>query len=316
MKPFRFFFCLLVVIIVLFAAATVGGSYYMLGYSLSPSPERADTAARFAWLYKNYPETRPWVDSLRRAGALTDTFAVMPTGERHHAYVVRHQSPDSLSGQKTAFCIHGWRDQGIGMFMIDRLYERMGYQVVLPDLHAHGLSEGEAIGMGWHERNDVIHWIKLFKTDTIVVHGISMGAATTMNVSGEAMPEGISSIKFVEDCGYTSVWDEFSDQLKQQFGLPGFPLMNATSRLCHYEYGWSFSEASPLSQVAKCRYPMLFIHGDNDHFVPSWMVHPLYEAKPEPKQLWITAGTQHAHSYKDYPEEYARRVREFVEKCE
>ena len=28
-----------------------------------------------------------------------------------------------------------------------------------------------------------------------------------------------------EDCGYTSVWDQFSKELKEQFGLPQFPLM-------------------------------------------------------------------------------------------
>ena len=210
------------------------------------------------------------------------------------------------------------------MLMIARLYERMGWNIVVPDLHAHGLSAGEAIGMGWQERNDVLHWMRLFRTDTMVVHGISMGAATTMNVagesllvggqgSGELMPEGIKSIRFVEDCGYTSVWDEFEYELREEFSLPVFPLLYTTSLLCQWKYGWSFTEAAPLRQVARCPYPMLFIHGDDDHFVPSWMVHPLYAAKDSLKDLWITRGVQHALSYKNYPEEYARRIREFVE---
>lgn len=46
-------------------------------------------------------------------------------------------------------------------------------------------------------------------------------------------------------------------------------------------------EASSLKQVEKCELPMLFIHGDKDTYVPTWMVYPLYEAKPEPKELWI-----------------------------
>lgn len=54
----------------------------------------------------------------------------------------------------------------------------------------------------------------------MVVHGISMGAATTMMVSGEAQQPFVKC--FVEDCGYTSVWDEFSFQLKDMFGLPEF----------------------------------------------------------------------------------------------
>ena len=297
----------LALLIALFATATIGGSFYMLDYALAPNPERQDTAQRFASLCQEYPETKPWLDSLRHARALLDTFIVMPSGERHHGYVVRQ----SGEPRRTAIIIHGWRDQGIGMLMIARLYERMGWNIIVPDLHAHGLSEGKAIGMGWQERKDLLHWLQLFQTDTMAVHGISMGAATTMNLSGEPMPEGIKSIRFIEDCGYTSVWDEFEYELREEFGLPAFPLLYTTSLLCRLKYGWSFTQASPLHQVAHSPHPMLFIHGDDDHFVPSWMVHPLYASKSTPKELWVTHGVPHALSYKTYPEEYARRIQAF-----
>ena len=151
----------------------------------------------------------------------------------------------------------------------------------------------------------------------MVVHGISMGAATTMMASGEVGHAQYQQpfIKcFVEDCGYTSVWDEFRGELEEQFGLPAFPLLHTASWLCRQEYGWDFQEASALEQVKKCALPMLFIHGDADTFVPTWMVYPLYEAKPEPKELWIVPGTTHAMSYKDYPQEYTERVKKFVGK--
>ena len=61
----------------------------------------------------------------------------------------------------------------------------------------------------------------------MVVHGVSMGAATTMMVSGEELPPYVKC--FVEDCGYTSVWDEFKGELKNQFGLPAFPLLDVAS---------------------------------------------------------------------------------------
>ena len=44
------------------------------------------------------------------------------------------------------------------------------------------------------------------------------------------------------------------------------------------------------------------------------MVYPLYEAKPEPKELWIVPGATHAMSYKDYPQEYTEHVKKFVGK--
>jgi fermentation-respiration switch protein FrsA (DUF1100 family) len=190
----------------------------------------------------------------------------------------------------------------------------MGYNIMLPDLHAHGQSDGKNIQMGWKDRLDALLWCKVTESvfpTAMVLHGISMGAATTMMLSGEEnLPTNITH--FVEDCGYTSAWDEFEGELSNQFSLPAFPLLHFTSVLCDAMYGWNFTEASALNQVAKCPKPMLFIHGDADYFVPTWMVYPLHEAHQGQKQLWLTEGVDHAHSYRYYPDEYTERVRLFL----
>ena len=296
----------LAIIVTVFVIAMIGGSFYMLDFSLAPDPNRMDTDSCYRQQFEKYPESKEWVDSLRSIGALRDTFMTMPTGERHHAFFVDRGST------RTALVIHGWRDCAIKFFWLARIYEHeLGYNVVMPDLHACGESEGEAIQMGWKDRLDVLHWMKTFQADTMVVHGVSMGAATTMMLSGETMPEGIKDLRFVEDCGYTSVWDEFANQLNEQFSLPPFPLMYSTSLLCQLRYGWNFSEASALEQVRKCSYPMLFIHGSTDTFVPTEMVYPLYEAKTGTKTLWVADGAEHALSYREHKVEYILRVRAF-----
>ncbi len=300
------------VVVVLLLLATAAGSFYMLSFSLSPEEERTDTARCWQLLYADHPETQPWVDSLKACQALRDTFVTMATGERHHAYYIRRDS-----SSRAAVVVHGWRDCAIDFLYLARVYhQELGYSVLLPDLHAHGLSQGDAIGMGWKERHDLMQWMQvaaqLMATDSLVVHGVSMGAATTMNVAGEPLPPTIKKVWFVEDCGYTSVWDEFAYELRQEFSLPSFPLMHTTSLLCRLRYGWSFAEASPLQQVARCPWPMLFIHGGSDSFVPTAMVYPLYEAKPQPKALWVAEGSEHARSYADHPQEYTRRLKSFL----
>lgn len=206
----------------------------------------------------------------------------------------------------------------------------MRYNVLLPDLYGHGESEGDHIQMGWKDRWDVVRWsevadeifsksrgamqnMSLKDTHTQqVLHGISMGAATVMAVSGEKTPDYVKC--FVEDCGYSSVWDEFAAQLKDQFGLPSFPLMNTTSRLCQLKYGWSFAEAQQIEQVRKSTKPMLFIHGDKDDFVPYRMLQPLYEAKTKGKKaIFIAKGSIHAMAYRDQHEEYTKVVKEFLQ---
>ena len=304
-----------IILLVILTGCMIGGSYYMLNFSLTPNARiRAKDADSYRYLYANYPFLRPWVDSLNQVNALKDTFILNPEGIRLHAYYIAAPKPTP----KTAVIVHGYTDNAIRMLMIGYLYNKdLNYNIFLPDLQDNGLSEGPAIQMGWKDRLDVLNWMNIadsiFGNNTqMVVHGISMGAATTMMVSGEPQRPFVRC--FVEDCGYTSVWDEFSFQLKDMFGLPEFPLMYTTGWLCNAKYGWNFREASSLEQVRKCSLPMLFIHGDADTYVPTWMVYPLYEAKSEPKELWIVPGATHAMSYRDYPQEYTERVKKFVGK--
>ena len=297
----------LAIILAVFVIALIGGSFYMLDYSLAPDPNRMDTDSCYRQQFEAYPESQAWVDSLRNIGALRDTFLTMPSGERHHAFFVDRGST------RTALVIHGWRDCAIKFLWLARIYEHeLGYNVVMPELHGCGESEGEAIQMGWKDRLDVMHWLKTFQKDTMVVHGVSMGAATTMMLSGEQMPDGIRDLRFVEDCGYTSVWDEFSGELQNQFGLPPFPLMYTTNLLCKLWLGWSFNDASPLDAVRRSPHPMLFIHGSDDTFVPTAMVRRLYAAKPSKKTLWIAPDAKHTESYLMHKDEYLYRLRNFL----
>lgn len=297
----------MIVVLAMLMGVLAGGGFYMLDFSLSPDPTRANTDSCYRQLFTDYPATREWMDSLREHHALRDTMIMMPGGYRLHTYYI------NTGSQRTAMVIHGWRDQAIKFFFLARMYERsLGYNVVMPDLYASGKSDGDMLRMGWLDRLDVLQLLDVFKAETMVVHGVSMGAATTMMMSGEQMPEDIRDLRFVADCGYTSVWDEFARELKNQFCLPAFPLMYTTSLLCQLRYGWNFNEASALRQVAKCQYPMFFIHGDTDDFVPTYMVYELYNAKPEPKTLWVTKDTNHAHSYKNHKGEYVERIRRFL----
>ena len=289
-------------------------SSFMLNYSLSPLNRGKDLTGSWEYMFKNYPELQAWKDSLEQANALKDTFVYSSDNIRLHAYYVAAPTPTA----KTAVIVHGYTDNAIRMMMIGYLYNRnLGYNILLPDLRYSGLSEGEAFQMGWLDRKDVMQWMEVANqiygdSTRMVVHGISMGAATTMMVSGEAQPDYVKC--FVEDCGYTSVWDQFGKELKEQFGLPEFPLMYTANWLCDWTYGWSFSEASALDQVKKCSLPMLFIHGEKDDYVPTWMVYDLYATKPEPKEIWTVPNADHATSYKLNKETYTEKVKQFTDK--
>lgn len=209
----------LLLIFLLLVGILIGGAVYMFNVSLKTKVTQTDEEESYAYLFE-HPHMEIWIDSLRNHSALLDTFIVADDGTKLHALYIKspEQSPN------TALIVHGYTDNAIRMLMIGHLYnEELGYNVLLPDLRAHGKSEGKYIQMGWKDRLDVIRWIEVAKdmygdTTNMVIHGISMGAATTMMVSGEELPDNIKC--FVEDCGYTSVWDEFTHKLKDEYGLP------------------------------------------------------------------------------------------------
>ena len=129
--------------------------------------------------------------------------------------------------------------------------------------------------------------------------------------SGEELPPQVKAI--VEDCGYTSVWDIFEDELGALFHLPAFPIMPVANVISSLRAGYSFSEASSLEQVKKARVPVLFIHGEKDNFVHTEMVYPLYEACPAEKQLLVVEGAGHGSSYSKDPDLYFDTVFGFVD---
>lgn len=215
---------------------------------------------------------------------------------------------------KWAIVVHGYTSNASKMTRYVRNFHEQGYHVLAPNLRGHGDSEGDYIGMGWHDRLDLIQWIdEIIKKDSnaeIVLFGVSMGGATVMMASGEELPPNVKVI--VEDCGYTSVSEVFTYQLDDLFGLPEFPIINAASTVAKFRAGYDLYEASAVEQVAKSKTPMLFIHGDADTFVPFEMLDKVYEVANVEKERLVIPEAGHGDSEKVNPELYWSTVWGFV----
>lgn len=222
------------------------------------------------------------------------------------------------SSHKWLIGVHGYTGQKEHYHNIACQYAELGYNVLLPDMRSHGESEGTYIGMGLLEKDDMLLWINLIieidPKAEIILHGTSMGGATVMMTSGEALPENVKGI--IEDCGYTSVWDIFADELDYLFGLPTFPVLNAAEFVGNIRAGYDFSEASSIEQVKKAEVPMLFIHGSEDNFVMTDMVYEVYDACPTAKDILVIEGAGHGEAYQMDPELYFETVFGFItENC-
>ncbi len=238
-------------------------------------------------------------------------------GKRLVGYLLKPKKPSSVY----VFGAHGYRSDGKGewCYFAKHYVEDSGFNFFFVDHQAAGESEGEKIGFGSFESRDCMQWLSYLNNTfgsgiEIILHGISMGSATVMLMCGnEELPK---NVKFaIADCGFTSAFDEFSYKV-ENLGFPSVPLVPMVNKMNVIRSGYDFKkDTNALESVKRAKLPMLFIHGDKDKFVPTYMGYVLYEnCSSEHKELLIVEGADHAESYYVNKKAYEAKIKEFIDK--
>ena len=177
---------------------------------------------------------------------------------------------------------------------------RLGRSVMIINQRASGNSDGHVITFGIKESEDCIEWVKYAvsrfgKDRKIVIGGISMGAATVMMATRFPLPENVVCV--LADCGYTSP-KEIIKKVVRDMKLPD-KLVYPFIRLGALIYGhFNLEETSAIECMKQCQVPVVFVHGDDDAFVPYEMSKELYEACTSEKKTFITiAGAGHGLAF-------------------
>lgn len=217
---------------------------------------------------------------------------------------------------KYAILVHGYRSQPKSLSYLAKHYFEAGYNVLVPYMRAHKGSDYEHCTMGWHERFDIIDWINYIDRENmnsqIVLHGVSMGAATVMMTTGELLPPCVKCA--IEDCGYTSVYHAYEYKIPKMMHIPAFPFVDIFRLAIKKRLHFDIREASALDQVKKSSTPTLFIHGECDSVVPVSMAYELYDNASCEKDILITKHADHAMSPLLHPNKYWSKVWEFISK--
>lgn len=251
-------------------------------------------------------EGKLWFDKANREKIIIES----SNGENIHADFIFPEKESNVF----VVIVHGYTSEPRGMGMYAEKYHELGYNVLLPSLNGHADSEKSVVTMGWNDRLIVIDWINFlvenYPNCKIIIHGESMGAATTMMTTGEELPDNVKAA--VADCGYTSVWDIFSNKLQKSFKLHDFPTLYSASTVNKIYSGFNFKEASAIEQLKKSKTPTIFIHGDKDTFVPYEMLDKVYEAAACEKEKVTIPDSPHARNACKNPELYWNSVIEFI----
>ena len=221
---------------------------------------------------------------------------------------------EARAERRYVISVHGYKSVAASMVRLVAHYLAAGWNVLAIEQRAHGESPARYTGMGYFEKGDLMRWINYIEEidgeAQIVLHGVSMGAATVMLATGEELPPQVRAA--VADCGYSTLNGEYASQLKALFKLPPFPLLQLASLMCKMRAGFFFSAVDCTAAVARSKTPTLFIHGEEDAFVPFYMLDELYEAASCKKEKLTVPGAAHAESEETAPELYWSAVDEFV----
>ncbi|MCP0886507.1 alpha/beta hydrolase [Ligilactobacillus sp. WILCCON 0076] len=297
---------LFLAVISIFLLIIVAGSNYLVSYAF----ERGTITNVNSKKKKQLDIDKSWLAKVKK----TTWYEKSAT---NNLRLVATYVPAAKKTNKTIIVAHGYHESHLNMASYIRMFHSLGYNVLAPDDRGSGQSQGKYLTFGWLDRLDYVKWIKKVinysgENSKIGLFGVSMGAATVMMTSGEKLPSQVKAI--VADCGYSSVSEELTNQLKQQFNLPKEPIIAVARIIAKLRVGFDFGKASSTAQLKKNKLPTFFIHGDSDTFVATNMVYKNFHAQKGPKKLWITKNTTHAMSYYNYPKTYKKKIGTFFAK--
>lgn len=221
--------------------------------------------------------------------------------------------------ERTILCVHGFYSYGLHDFgAVAEFYLNNQCNMLVIDHRAHGKSEGKYRTFGVKERLDVVDWAQwLVNRDAetpIYLDGISMGCSTVLMACSMLLPKQVVGV--IADCGYTSPKEIFTHVLKLWFHLPAFPVLPIAGIFCRLFAGFSIQEDT-RRHIADLKLPIMFFHGADDNFVPTYMSQHNYDACSSPhKSIKITEKAGHGESYLMDRPGCEQHIQDFWRLCE
>ena len=222
--------------------------------------------------------------------------------------------------------VHGFHSGGLrDMGRFADMYSRNGFDYLIISQRSHFDSEGEYLTFGAKESYDILNWVdivrKIYAPDIpIILHGVSMGAATVLIAAGiyDNLVDDNSKPNII-CCIADSPYDNIIGQIEHLLGKRSnitkkiiIGLFKANMRL---RAKVKARDASPLAIMKNINVPVMFIHGKDDRYVLPDNSSRLYElCKSDIKELLIVEEAGHVCSFVVNPDEYEKVFASFVDR--
>jgi len=213
-----------------------------------------------------------------------------------HGLLLPHVNP-----RATVLMFHGWRSSWeMDFTCILPFLHAQRLQCLLVDERAQGDSEGRYITFGVRERQDVTVWVdyaagRFGRSHPLLLQGLSMGATAVLMASSTRFVANVRGI--IADCGFTSPYEIIGKELRDRTHLPPHPMLWLLDLYTRLFADFRLKEYSTVEALRRTNYPVLFLHGTKDGFVPVEMTKRNYDACKSDKTLLLVEGATHGMSY-------------------
>lgn len=221
------------------------------------------------------------------------------------------------SERRVIVVMHGYRGEMSDVLGMSTAMWRAGFNVLLFDFRGRGRSARAPFSMGYWETADLaaaLDWVSQRVPEARVgLLGFSMGAVVALLCGADPRVRAI-----VADSAFPSQRDVLAhaaegDARRFFRGLvPGRAFLPAMEWWHRRSGKPPFDAIAPADRVADLAgTPLLFIHGDRDHWIPVEMAQRLIDAAHEPREAWLVGGALHCGAYFVDRMGYCSRVAEF-----
>ncbi|MGB3298309.1 MAG: alpha/beta hydrolase, partial [Phormidesmis sp.] len=273
-----------------------------------PLPDIIRTPADIGLPYEDV-----WIPTDLRANQPTDLLAnplvnslVNPLTDQPNEQLHGWWLPNPGNRQTLLFC-HG--NYGNISYNLERIhfYYNLGFSVLAFDYRGYGQSVSTNLIKPVPTESSTCAdaetaWQYLTQTrkirpENITIMGHSMGGAIAINLAAQHP----NAAHLIVASSFTTMQDAV--HAKKIYGL--FPIQQLLTE-----------PFDSLSKVQKLRMPVLYVHGEQDRDVPAEMSQRLYEASPQPKQLWLVPDSGHNDIATTAAAQYQKTVEAFLDSAQ
>ena len=218
------------------------------------------------------------------------------------------------SGMPAIIIVHGVSStrSGCGMTAVASDLNRRGFGVLLFDLRGHGMSGGDRISGGWHERLDVLGACDYLRSrgvasKNIGLLGLSMGAVAV--VLAAATDPRVRAI--VLDSPYARASELIPQEIARKMPLPAWlasVFRPSAELLARLAFGIDIGAMAPVEAVRRLDYPVLVLHGADDDRIPVNHGRRVHRAAHPGSALWVVDGAGHNEASTQHRSKYVDRV--------